>query len=220
MDIKNKNIYYSLEGYLFPDTYRFNNREVTTEEIFTKMLDEMDSDNTEMDYNLILDSLGLDVKELEQEMLDYVPQVDLVFTKSNEEAVSPKYAYESDSGFDLHCLEETWVHAFDRKLIPTGIHLDIPQGYEIQVRSKSGLALKQGLMVLNSPGTVDQGYTGEIQVIIFNTTKERVKIEKGQKIAQAVLSPVVSGKWINIIEKNKLDPKDRNDKGFGSTGLV
>ena len=71
--------------------------------------------------------------------------------------------------------------------------------YEIQVRSKSGLALKQGLMVLNSPGTIDQGYTGEIQVILFNTSKEKVKIEKGQKVAQAVLCPVVAGKWIKLI---------------------
>jgi dUTP pyrophosphatase len=98
--------------------------------------------------------------------------------------------------------------------------MDIPEGYEIQVRSKSGLALKQGLMVLNSPGTVDQGYTGEIQVIMFNTTKNKIKIEKGQKIAQAVLCPVVSGKWITLVEKKEINEKDRNTNGFGSTGLV
>jgi dUTP pyrophosphatase len=98
--------------------------------------------------------------------------------------------------------------------------MDIPEGYEIQVRSKSGLALKQGLMVLNSPGTVDQGYTGEIQVIMFNTTKNKIKIEKGQKIAQAVLCPVVSGKWITLVEKKEINEKDRNANGFGSTGLV
>jgi dUTP pyrophosphatase len=112
-----------------------------------------------------------------------------------------------------------WVHGFDRILIPTGLHMDIPEGYEIQVRSKSGLALKQGLMVLNSPGTVDQGYTGEIQVIMFNTTKEKIKIEKGQKIAQAVLAPVVSGKWVNLVERSEIKSKDREDKGFGSTGI-
>ena len=105
------------------------------------------------------------------------------------------------------------------KLINTGLIFDIPEGYEIQVRSKSGLALKQGLMVLNSPGTVDQGYLGEIQVILFNTTNQKVKIEKGQKIAQAVLCPVVSGKWVEFVEKNKLENKDRNNNGFGSTGL-
>lgn len=198
------------------DLENFDDQEI---EDLIKMLDEMENDNSEMDYNLILDTLGLDVKELEQEMMEYIPQVDLVYSKSHSDAVSPKYAYESDSGFDLHCLEDIWIQSLDRKLVGTGIHLDIPQGYEIQIRSKSGLALNQGLMVLNSPGTVDQGYTGEIQVIIFNTTKNRIKLEKGQKIAQAVLCPVVSGKWINVVEKDKLDSKDRNENGFGSTGI-
>ena len=81
------------------------------------------------------------------------------------------------------------------------------------------MALKQGLMVLNSPGTIDQGYTGEIQVILFNTSKDKVKIEKGQKVAQAVLCPVVAGKWINLVEDKDLDSKDRSDNGFGSTGI-
>ena len=106
-----------------------------------------------------------------------------------------------------------------RKLAPTGLCFDIPDGYEIQVRSKSGLALKQGLMVLNSPGTVDSGYQGEVKVILFNTTNERIKIEKGQKIAQAVISPVLNGKWVNLIKVNELKEKDRNDNGFGSTGI-
>lgn len=185
-----------------------------------KMLDEMKNDSTDdLNYNQIFDAIGLDIKELEKEMDDYIPKVDLVYTKSSDDSVSPNYAYETDSGFDLHSILDLEVNSFDRILVPTGIHIDIPDGYEIQVRSKSGLALKQGLMVLNSPGTVDQGYTGEIQVIIFNTSKERVKIEKGQKIAQAVLCPVVAGKWINLIEKKEINSKDRNANGFGSTGI-
>jgi dUTP pyrophosphatase len=182
-----------------------------------KILDDISNDD--IDYNLIMDSFGLDVKELEQDLEDYVPQIDLSFKKSKVDATTPSYVYQSDSGFDLYSTEEVWIHGFDRKLISTGLHFDIPDGYEIQVRSKSGLALKQGLMVLNSPGTVDQGYLGEIKVILFNTTKEKVKIEKGQKIAQAVLCPVVSGKWVNLVEKEDLKSKDRNDNGFGSTGL-
>ena len=101
----------------------------------------------------------------------------------------------------------------------TGLSFDIPDGYEIQVRSKSGLALKQGLMVLNSPDTVDSGYQGEVKVILFNTSNQNIKIEKGQKIAQAVVCPVVNGKWVNLIKVETIDEKDRNDKGFGSTGL-
>lgn len=185
-----------------------------------KMLDEMEIDEDEdVDYENIMTTFGLDIKDLEKSMDGYVPKMDVRFLKSNSEAVSPKYAYESDSGFDLYSTEEVVIPSLGRKLIPTGIHIDIPEGYEIQVRSKSGLALKQGLMVLNSPGTVDQGYNGEIQVIIFNTSENKVKIEKGQKIAQAVLCPVVSGKWINLIESGELNSKDRNKNGFGSTGL-
>jgi dUTP pyrophosphatase len=81
------------------------------------------------------------------------------------------------------------------------------------------LAINQGLFVLNSPGTVDEGYTGEIKVILFNTTKEKIKIQKGQKIAQAVLCPVVSGKWISFVQVDDVNSKDRNENGFGSTGI-
>jgi dUTP pyrophosphatase len=186
-----------------------------------KMLEDIDLDQTEEpNYNAIIETFGLNIDDLQSEMDSYTPTINLPFSKSNPDAVSPKYAYESDSGFDLYSTEEQWIFGFDRALIPTGLHIDIPEGYEIQVRSKSGLALKQGLMVLNSPGTVDQGYTGEIQVILFNTSKDKVKIEKGQKIAQAVLCPVVSGKWITLVEKKEINEKDRNANGFGSTGLV
>jgi dUTP pyrophosphatase len=178
-----------------------------------------DEETDDVDYDLIMKTFGLDVPELEKEMEEYIPTIDLGYTKSNENAVDPKYAYYTDSGFDLYSTEDKWIHPFDRALIPTGLHFDIPSGYEIQVRSKSGLALNQGLMVLNSPGTVDQGYTGEIKIILFNTTNQKVKIEKGQKIAQAVLCPVVSGKWIKMVEKDKLENKDRNQNGFGSTGI-
>lgn len=147
-----------------------------------------------------------------------VSKVELNYTNSSDNN-EPEYAYDSDSGFDLRSTEELWVQGNDRKLIPTGLRFDIPDGYEIQVRSKSGLALNQGLMVLNSPGTVDSGYQGEIKVIIFNTTKEKIKIERGQKVAQAVLCPVVNGKWVNLVKVEEIGEKDRNDKGFGSTGI-
>jgi dUTP pyrophosphatase len=178
-----------------------------------------DKEDEDVDYGFIMDAFGLDLKELEREMEEYLPHIDVEFKKSHQDSIGPKYAYESDSGFDLYSTEDKWIHPFDRTLIPTGLHIDIPDGYEIQVRSKSGLALKQGLMVLNSPGTVDQGYLGEIQVILFNTTNQKVKIEKGQKIAQAVFSPVMSGKWVKFIEKDELNKKDRNNNGFGSTGV-
>jgi dUTP pyrophosphatase len=171
----------------------------------------------------ILESMGIDMESVEDHFNkinfnDEFEKIPLNFINDSEN-MDPNYVYESDSGFDLRSTEEVWVQANDRKLIPTGLRFDIPLGYEIQVRSKSGLALNQGLMVLNSPGTVDSGYQGEVKVIIFNTTNDRIKIEKGQKIAQAVLCPVMNGKWVNLVKVEEIGSKDRNDKGFGSTGL-
>lgn len=178
-----------------------------------------DDSIADIDYNKILNEFGIDVETLEKELGVYQPTIDLKFSKENNEVVTPEYAYPSDSGFDLYSTEELTIEPFGRALVPTGLRVDIPENYEIQVRSKSGLALKQGLMVLNSPGTVDQGYTGEIKVILFNTTNSNVKILKGQKVAQAVLCPVVSGKWIKLKEVKNVEDKDRSDKGFGSTGI-
>lgn len=190
-----------------------------------KKLDEIKSKiygielNEENNSLSTLESLGIDIDLISSHFdSQFENKINLEYTNSSNNK-EPEYAYDSDSGFDLRSTEELWVQAHDRKLIPTGLRFDIPDGYEIQVRSKSGLALNQGLMVLNSPGTVDSGYQGEIKVIIFNTTNERIKIEKGQKIAQAVLCPVVNGKWINLVKVEEIGEKDRNDKGFGSTGL-
>jgi dUTP pyrophosphatase len=193
----------------------FNNEEELDDLI--KMLESMNDED--IDYDSVMDILGINGEELEEEYLKHSPKLDVKFKRSNPDAITPKYAYPTDSGFDLYSTEECWLFPFDRKLIPTCIHIDIPENYEIQVRSKSGLALKQGLMVLNSPGTIDQGYTGEIQVIIFNASNQKVKIEKNQKIAQAVLCPVVSGQWINLKEESEIESKDRSDNGFGSTGI-
>ena len=176
-----------------------------------------DAENLDLDQ--LNDYFGFDIFGLEKDMDDFQDTLEFKFSKSHPDGVNPKYAYTSDSGFDLYSTEDVWIHDSDRKLISTGIHLDIPEGYEVQIRSKSGLAVKQGLFVLNSPGTVDEGYTGEIQVILFNTTDEKIKIEKGQKIAQAVLCPVVSGKWIKFVEVENILSKDRNENGFGSTGV-
>lgn len=166
-----------------------------------------------------LNSLGIDFNQLnEQFEKQFETKLTLNYT-SDSDNKEPEYAYGSDSGFDLRSTEELWVQANDRKLIPTGLRFDIPDGYEIQVRSKSGLALNQGLMVLNSPGTVDSGYQGEIKVIIFNTTNERIKIEKGQKIAQAVLCPVINGKFVQLQMVDKIEDSERGSNGFGSTGI-
>ena len=173
----------------------------------------------EIDYNIIYETYGVDIKQLEQDMMNYVPKLILGYTKLNPEAVDPKYNYISDSGFDLYSTEEIVVNPLGRALVPTGLAFDIKDGYEIQVRSKSGLAINQGLFVLNSPGTVDSGYLGEVKVIIFNTNSDQVTIKKGMKIAQAVLCPVINGKYVDLELKKDLGQKDRGDNGFGSTGI-
>ena len=177
------------------------------------------------DPSKFIEMMGIDMEEMnkhfEQMNNDYVNEstkVDLKYVNSSQNK-NPNYAYESDSGFDLRASEEVWVQPNSRALVPTGMRFDIGESYEIQIRSKSGLALNQGLFVLNSPGTIDSGYQGEVKVILFNTTNDRVKIEKGQKIAQAVLCPVLTGKWVNLIQVNNIEDKDRNSNGFGSTGL-
>ena len=179
----------------------------------------LDLDDNLDEYDEIMNELGIDMKDIQSEFDDYTPKLELGYTKLHEDAVEPKYNYESDSGFDLHSTEEIVIPPFGRALVPTGISLDINDGFEVQVRSKSGLALNQGLMCLNSPGTVDNGYTGEVKAIIFNTNKEPFTITKGMKVAQAVLSPVVNGKWVNLVEKSKINKKERGENGFGSTGI-
>jgi dUTP pyrophosphatase len=193
------------------------------QESFKEQLEELEKYLSESSENLDFDELikehGIDIKELTEHFTNYSPQLELGYTKLRDGVVEPKYNYPSDSGFDLHSTEDLTIPPFGRILVPTGLSFDIKDGYEIQVRSKSGLAIKQGLMVLNSPGTVDNGYTGEVQVIVFNTNNHEVQITKGMKVGQAVLCPVVNGKWVNLTNKKIVNSKDRGDNGFGSTGI-
>lgn len=165
-------------------------------------------------YNNLLKMLGVEHSTIE----DIFPNK-LILEYVSETGVELSYAYQSDSGFDLYSSEEIVLGPFGRALVPTGIRFNLPDGYEIQVRSKSGLAINQGLMVLNSPGTVDQGYTGEIKVIVFNTNNNPVTITKGMKVAQCVIATCVSGKHVNFVKVNEINTKDRNNNGFGSTGI-
>jgi len=179
----------------------------------------LNQNSEEIDYNLIYEEYGLDIKKLEEDMLNFSTKLDLGFVKLNPNAVEPFYNYDGDSGFDLYSTEEVVLPPFGRALVSTGLAFEIQDGFEIQVRSKSGLALKQGLMVLNSPGTVDNSYIGEVKVILFNVNNHEFVVNKGMKIAQAVLTSVVNGKWVNLVKKKDINKTDRADKGFGSTGI-
>ena len=174
----------------------------------------------EEDYMKELESiLGMSVDEMNETHMIMMKTKSLGVELIHEDAKVPLYAYPSDSGFDLRSTVEINIPPFGRALIPTGIKLSIPEEYEIQIRPKSGLALNQGLTVLNTPGTVDSGYVGEIKVIVFNTNNATVTVSKGMKIAQAVLCPVMCGKYVSIELMDKVENKDRMDNGFGSTGL-
>jgi len=174
---------------------------------------------SEEKMNEILSGLGLDLNKLEDEFSNYHPTKDLRFEVISEDAIEPEYNYPSDSGFDLYSTIDIEIESLDRALVPTGLKFDVPDGTEIQIRPKSGLALKLGLTVLNTPGTIDSGYNGEIKVILFNTSKDKIVINKGMKIAQAVLSPVINGSWVSLIKVDSIDDKDRGNNGFGSTGI-
>jgi dUTP pyrophosphatase len=178
---------------------------------------ELDVDD---EYQRELEELiGMTYEEMNEDAVKTFKTKTLKVELIDNDAKFPEYAYPSDSGFDLFSTEEVILQPFGRALVPTGIKLSIPDEFEIQVRPKSGLAINQGLTVLNTPGTVDSGYNGEIKVIIFNTNNISVSIPKGTKIAQAVLSPVVNGKYVNLVQVNKVNDGDRGDNGFGSTGL-
>jgi dUTP pyrophosphatase len=186
---------------------------------FDYLLNGMEDNITNERLKEMMENLGVDFDEMEKKFADFHPRRELRYEKISEEAVDPKYNYPSDSGFDLYSTQDLEIGPFGRILVPTGLKFDIPDGTEIQVRPKSGLAIKQGLTVLNTPGTVDSGYNGEVQVIVFNTNNHSVTIPKGMKVAQAVLCPVINGDWVELINVNSVDEKDRGSNGFGSTGI-
>ena len=130
----------------------------------------------------------------------------------------PEYETSQSAGMDLRAdLEETVVlDPGGRTLIPTGLYMEIPAGYEAQVRPRSGLALKRGLTVLNAPGTIDADYRGEVGVILVNLSQEVQSVEPGERIAQLLFAPVTR---CQLVEVNVLSQTERGRGGFGSTGV-
>ena len=135
----------------------------------------------------------------------------------NQDLPLPIYATEGAAGMDLLAAvaEPVSIAPGQRTLLPTGLAIALPAGYELQIRPRSGLALRNGIVLPNSPGTIDEDSRGEIQVIVLNTGSEPFRVERGTRIAQAVLAPVVRVAWSEVAV---LDVTTRNDGGFGSTG--
>jgi dUTP pyrophosphatase len=142
--------------------------------------------------------------------------MELKVKKIVKSAKLPQYAHPGDAGLDLFSIEEREILPGETALIHTGIKIELPQNTEAQIRPRSGLALKNSITVLNTPGTIDEGYRGEIGVILINHGKVPFKVEKGMKIAQMVIKPVLR---VNVIEVDELSDTQRSENGFGSTGV-
>jgi len=127
----------------------------------------------------------------------------------------PAYATEGAAGMDVVSAEDVTLAPGARHAVATGLAMAIPEGYEIQVRPRSGLALKHGISVPNTPGTIDSDYRGELKVILINLGPEPFAIQRGDRVAQLVLAPVVQAAWVEVAE---LDTTERGEGGFGSTG--
>jgi len=153
------------------------------------------------------------------ESLKYNFNVVTKFTNSSNNP-DPEYSREGDSGFDLRAYlsESITLKPLERKLIPTGLRFELSANTELQVRPRSGMALKHGISVLNSPGTVDEGYRGEVGVITVNLSNEDYTIEPGERIAQGVIMNVVGQRITKLIKTGTLTETQRGDGGFGSTG--
>ena len=129
----------------------------------------------------------------------------------------PTYAHEGDAGLDLLAAEDVELDPFERTLVPTGVAVAIPEGYAGFVQPRSGLAIKQGLAIVNTPGLIDSHYRGEIKVIVVNLDPENpIRLRRGDKIAQFVIQPVAR---VELIELDELDETARGEGGFGSTGI-
>jgi dUTP pyrophosphatase len=182
----------------------------------------------ELEYLLTLDALPKEQKkEIEQalELMNSVTsfkeekkdKIKIKFINKSDNK-NPLYEKVGDSGFDLRANEGGLLKPLERKLVSTGLYFELPDGYELQIRPRSGLAYKNGITVLNSPGTVDTGYRGEIKVLLINLSNENFTWEKGERIAQGVISPRVSSDYGDLIEVKEINQSERGEGGFGSTG--
>lgn len=146
-----------------------------------------------------------------------IPTIDVMIKRLDKSVELPSYAYTGDAGLDLRASEPVTIEPLKRVLIPTGLAIAIPEGYAGFVQPRSGLALKLGLSIANTPGLIDSHYRGELKVIAVNLdTQSTIAIEKGERIAQLVIQQVPK---VTLVEVDELDETDRGQGGFGSSGV-
>lgn len=138
------------------------------------------------------------------------------FQKISKDAVIPEKAHKSDAGLDLYSVEDKVIKPGKFGIVKTGLKMSMPNNYEAQIRPRSGLAAKKGVTVLNTPGTVDAGYRGEVGIILINHSDSEFKIQKADRVAQMVISKLSR---FSIKEVSNLVKSDRDEGGFGSTGV-
>jgi dUTP pyrophosphatase len=139
-----------------------------------------------------------------------------VFKRLHPAAVLPSYAHPGDAGMDLCACEAATLLPGERRLVRTGLEMALPHGTEAQVRPRSGLALKHGITLLNTPGTIDEGYRGELGILLVNLGQEPFEVRPGMRIAQMVVAPVLR---VEVAEAAALSETVRGSGGFGSTGV-
>lgn len=181
--------------------------------------------NNEIVEKIISGEMSVDdvVKEMDSLNLGNPDSFKLdVKFKNESDNEDPKYAKSGDSGFDLRAnlTEPITLGSLERALVPTGLYFELPNGVEGEVRPRSGMSIKFGITVLNTPGTVDSNYRGEIKVILVNLSKDEFTINHGDRVAQMVLNPVLVDSSVNLKKTTEIEINtERGSTGFGSTGI-
>tara|TARA_Y100000401_G_scaffold25771_1_gene18082 strand:- start:1224 stop:1814 length:591 start_codon:yes stop_codon:yes gene_type:complete len=191
------------------------NEELKDIKILQDMLNKLNNPQGVEDYNKIIE----DIEKIQSNDYSNINYNTTYFTNdSNNE--DPTYAKEGDSGFDLRAFinEPVTLKPLERKLIPTGLKFQLPTNTELQVRPRSGMAYKHGISVLNTPGTVDEGYRGDVGIIAINLSNETYTIQPGERIAQGVIMNVLGSNLSKLVKKEELNETERGSTGFGSTG--
>tara|TARA_R110000782_G_scaffold238631_1_gene325017 strand:+ start:42 stop:677 length:636 start_codon:yes stop_codon:yes gene_type:complete len=199
-----------------------NSMKATLEQLekFSKSLTNDDAGN---DDDAIFKEAGLDLESLakiqDEAFADMSNTIDILYLNKSK-LENPKYNHIEDSGFDIRANidKDITLSSLERVLVPTGLHFQIHEDYELQIRPRSGLAIKHGITVLNTPGTVDSNYRGEVKVILINLSKEKYTIKRGDRIAQGVVSYVLKQKWGKLKKVETLNTTSRDSGAFGSTG--
>jgi len=140
--------------------------------------------------------------------------IEVAVRRLRPDAEIPRQAYEGDAGLDLTACETAVLEPGERAIVPTGVAVEIPEGYAGFVQPRSGLAARHGIGIVNSPGLIDSGYRGEIRVVLLNTGREPFSVEAGMRIAQLVIAPVAS---VRLVEVGELAASERGTQGFGSS---